>query len=243
MYLKHLTSLEFLAYLGMFAVAVASVWSLVPGRAPPARDEPYSGAEIGSHDDKLAKYFTAGAAFLVLGSLHMVVKNLPPIAEWEARAGFAGHLVRDLSNTHVMIVGGGTLIATGVCWYALPRIVGRPLASNGLAQAAFWLTAAGLLGFYIALIANGIAMGRLVEHGWDYEAAKTHMGNWYRVPVGASAGVMGVGYWCFAANVGLTIFQSRLVRVAKPDSHLWKFLLTGAAALTAGTVQGVIQVQ
>ena len=64
----------------------------------------------------------------------MVVKNLPWIAEWEARAGYAGHLVRDLSNTHVMIVGGGTLIATGVCWYVLPRIVGRPLASNGLAQ-------------------------------------------------------------------------------------------------------------
>ena len=54
---------------------------------------------------------------------------------------------------------------------------------------------------------------------------------------------MGVGYWCFAANVALTIFQGRLVRVPKPSAHLWKFLLTGAAALTVGTVQGVIQVQ
>src|SRR4051812_50212677 len=89
MYLKHLTSLEFLAYLGMFAVAVASVWSLVPGRAPPARDEPYSGAEIGSHDRKLAKYFVAGGAFLVLGSLHMVVKNPPPVAQGPARRGDA----------------------------------------------------------------------------------------------------------------------------------------------------------
>ena len=158
----------------------------------------------------------------------MVAKNLPWAAEWEARAGYAGHLVRDLSNTHVMIVGGGTLIATGVCWYVLPRMVGRPLASNGLAQAAFWFTAAGLLGFYVALIANGIAIGRLVQHGWDYQAAKEHMGNWYRVPVGASAGVMGMGYWCFAANVALTIFQARLVRVPKPSAHLWKFLLTGA---------------
>src|SRR4051812_31227557 len=173
----------------------------------------------------------------------MVVKNLPWSAEWEARAGYAGHLVRDLSNTHVMIVGGGTLIATGVCWYVLPRIVRRPLASNGLAQSAFWFTAAGLLGFHIALVANGIAIGHLVEHGWDYQAAKKHMGNWYRVPVGASAGVMGVGYWCFAGNVLLTVFHSRLVRVPKPDGHLWKFLVTGAAGLTVGTVQGVIQVQ
>ena len=97
----------------------------------------------------------------MLGSLHMVVKNLPWIAEWLARTGYAGHLVRDLSNTHVMIVGGGTLIATGLCWYVLPRIVGRPLASDGLAQCAFWFTAVGLLGLLRRAVGNGIAMGRL----------------------------------------------------------------------------------
>ncbi|MEA2312912.1 MAG: hypothetical protein QOE28_2880 [Solirubrobacteraceae bacterium] len=243
MYLRHITSLQFLTYLAFLAVMLASVSSMLPGRTPPTRSEPYAPEDLHAHDSRLAKYFTAGAAFLVLGSLHMVVKNLPWSAEWAARAGYAGHLVRDLSNTHVMIVGGGTLIATGVCWYVLPRIVGRPLASHGLAQAAFWLTALGLLGFYVALIANGIAIGRMVESGWDYQAAKLRMGNWYRVPIGASAGVMGMGYWCFAANVGLTVFQSRLVHVPKPRAYLAKFLVTGAAALTVGTVQGVIQVQ
>ena len=63
------------------------------------------------------------------------------------------------------------------------------------------------------------------------------------MPVGIGAGVMGLGYWCFAANVFLTVFQARLVRVPKPSGHLWKFLVTGAAGLTVGTVQGVIQVQ
>jgi hypothetical protein len=242
-YLQHLTSLQFLTYFTFIAVTLIAVARVLPGRAPPVRTEPYEPEELAAHDSKLAKYFIAGAGFLVLGSLHMIVKNLPMIAEWEARAGYAGHLVRDLSNTHMMIVGGGTLIATGVTWYVLPRMVGRPLASNGLAQAAFWFTATGLLGFYIALVANGIVMGGLVEHGWAYEAAKDHMGDWYRVPVGASAGVMGIGYWCFAANVALTIFQARLVRVPKPSAHLSKFILTGALALTAGTVQGVIQVQ
>ena len=69
------------------------------------------------------------------------------------------------------------------------------------------------------------------------------MGNWYKAPVGVGAGVMGIGYWCFAATVFLTVFQGRLVRVPKPSGHLWKFLATGAAGLTVGTVQGVIQVQ
>jgi hypothetical protein len=242
-YTQRVSSLEFFTYAAFFAVVVVSIASILPGRKPPVRTEPYSDDELRAHDSRLPKYFIAGGAFLLLGGLHMILKNLPWTAEWLARAGYAGHLVRDLSNTHVMIVGGGTLISTGLCWYVLPRIVGRPLTSPGLAQGAFWFTAVGLLVFYVALIANGIAMGRLVSSGWDYQAAKLHMGKAYRVPVGIGAGVMGLGYWCFAANVFLTIFQSRLVRVPKPTGHLWKFLATGAAGLTVGTVQGVIQVQ
>ena len=243
MWVKHLSSLQFLTYVAFFAVVIAAICKFVPGRAPPVRDEPYPDEELHAHDAKTAKYFIAGSLFLVLGSLHMVLKNLPWLAEYLARTGYAGHLVRDLSNTHVMIVGGGTLLATGLCWLALPRIVRRPLASEGLAQCAFWFTVIGLAVFYVSLIGNGLAMGPLIEHGWTYPAAKAHMGQWYRAPTGMGAGVMGLGYWCFATNVLVTIFQSRLVHVAKPQWHLWKFFATGAAALTVGTVQGVIQVQ
>jgi hypothetical protein len=243
MWVQHLSSLQFLSYVAFFAVVIVAVMRLMPGARPAVRTEPYGEEALGSQDMKLAKYFVVGGGFLVLGGIHMVAKNVPWAAEWLARGGYAGHLVRDLSNTHVMIVGGGTLIATGLCWYVLPRIVGRPLASPGLAQASFWFTAVGLLVFYVALVENGIAMSSLIAHGSNYEAAKRHMGDWYKVPVGMGAGVMGLGYWCFAANVFLTVFQARLVRVTKPDAHLWKFLATGAGALTVGTVQGVIQVQ
>lgn len=243
MYLKHLSSLQFLTYVAFFSVVVAALFKFVPGKTPPVRTIPYAEDELGAHDRKTAKYFVAAAAFLVLGSVHGVVKNLPWVEEYLARTGYAGHLVRDLSNTHVMIVGGGTLLATGLCWLVLPRLVGRPLASEGLAQSAFWFTVIGLAIFYVSLVGNGIAIGRLVEHGWEYQAAKAHMGKWYKVPTGMGAGVMGLGYWCFATNVFVTIFQSRLVRVPKPQWHLWKFFATGAAALTVGTVQGVIQVQ
>src|SRR4051794_27634416 len=215
---------------------------LLPSASPPPRERPYDEEELGRRDGTVTKYFVAGGAFLVLGSVHMVLKNLPWTAEWLARGGYAGHLVRDLSNTHLMIVGGGTLLATGLTWYVLPRISGRPLTSEGLAQCAFWFTVVGLVVFYVSLIGNGIAMARLVEHGWAYPDAKAHLGKWYKAPTGIGAGVMGLGYWCFAANVGLTVFQSRLVR-APCDRHLWKFFATGAAALTVGTVQGVIQVQ
>jgi hypothetical protein len=243
MYVKHLSSLQFLTYVAFFAVVIAAIMRFLPGKAPALRREPYRPEELGAEDQRLAKYFVASGAFLVVGGLHMAAKNLPWVADWLARGGYAGHLVRDLSNTHLMIVGGGTLAATGLTWYVLPRVVGRPLASPGLAQASFWFTAVGLAIFYLALVENGIVMSNLIAHGSNYEAAKAHMGNWYKMPVGMGAGIMGLGYWCFAANVFLTVFQARLVRIPKPDGHLWKFFVTGTAALTVGTVQGVIQVQ
>ena len=152
MWVKHLSSLQFLTYVAFFAVVVAAICKFVPGKAAPVRETPYPDDELYAHDRKTAKYFVAGGFFLVLGSLHTAVKNLPWLAEYLARTGYAGHLVRDLSNTHVTIVGGGTLLATGLCWLALPRIVGRPLASEGLAQCAFWFTAIGLAVFYVSLI-------------------------------------------------------------------------------------------
>src|SRR5947208_14705191 len=166
----------------------------MPGQAPPLRTRPYPEDELGAHDRKAAKYFVAGGFFLVLGSVHMVLKNLPWIAEYLARTGYAGHLVRDLSDTHVMIVGGGTLLATGLCWLVLPRIVQRPLTSEGLAQCAYWFTVVGLFVFYVSLICNGIAIGRLVQHGSDYQLAKEHMGNSYKVPHGIGGGLVGLRY-------------------------------------------------
>src|SRR6266516_3958711 len=130
MWVKHLSSLQFLTYVAFFAVVVAAICKFVPGKTAPVRETPYPDEELHAHDRKIAKYL--------------------------ARTGYAGHLVRDLSNTHVMIVGGGTLLATGLCWLALPRIVARPLASDGLAQCAFWFTVVGLLVFYVSLIGNGI---------------------------------------------------------------------------------------
>ena len=102
MYVKHLTSLQFLTYVGFFAVVLAAMFKFVPGKAPPVRTEPYPEDELGAHDRKTAKYFVAGGFFLVLGSVHMVFKNLPWAADYLARTDYAWHLVRDFSNTHVI---------------------------------------------------------------------------------------------------------------------------------------------
>ena len=91
--------------------------------------------------------------------------------------------------------------------------------------------------------ANGIAMGRLVEHGWSYQTAKQHMGKWYKVPIGVGAGVMG-------ARLLVLRGERRPDRLpvaarARPEAERspLEVLRHRSAALTVGTVQGVIQVQ
>ena len=88
---------------------------------------------------------------------------------------------------------------------AAARSCGRPLASDGLAQGAFWFTAGGPRSSSTSRSSRtGSRSACACEHGWEYQAAKASMGDWYRAPVGMGAGVMGIGYWCFAATVFLT---------------------------------------
>jgi hypothetical protein len=83
----------------------------------------------------------------------------------------------------------------------------------------------------------------LVHEGNTYLQARAELGKWHATPLGMTAGVMGLGYWTFVANVLMTAYAAKGVREPRPQSHLVKFLVTGALGLLIGTIQGVIQVQ
>src|SRR2546430_11732482 len=100
MWIKHLSSLQFLTYVAFFAVVITAICRFVPGRAPPVREEPYLDEELHAHDPKTAKYFVAGGFFLVLRSIHMAVKNLPRLPQAPAPAGYTGHPRPHPPNTH-----------------------------------------------------------------------------------------------------------------------------------------------
>src|SRR5436189_5946894 len=108
MWVRHLTSLQFLTYVAFFAVVIAAVMRFLPGAPAPVRTKPYSEEELGRHDRRLGKYFVAGGGFLVLGGVHMVLKHLAWTADWLAGAGSPGNPVRDPPTTPVIAVGGGT---------------------------------------------------------------------------------------------------------------------------------------
>ena len=50
MYTQHLSSLEFFTYLAFFAIVVASIAAILPGRKPPVRTQPYPHDELTRHE-------------------------------------------------------------------------------------------------------------------------------------------------------------------------------------------------
>ena len=199
-----------------------------PGKAPPVRTVPYTDEELGRHDRRLGKYFVAGGLFLVLGSLHAVAEE-PPVDGRVARPRrLRGpprprpleHARDDRRRRHA---DGDRALLVRAAADRRPAARERGARAGGVladrARARGLLRRAGR-----ERDRDGAADRARAGRTWQ---AKQHMGQWYRAPVGMGAGVMGAGYWCFAANVFLTVFQSRLVRVPKPDWHLWKFLVCG----------------
>ncbi len=211
---------------------------------PPAkiyREREFTREQITGYDREVPRYFLFAALSLLIGGAHTVIKSLPGFYNWLWEAGYGGHLFRDLSNSHIIIVGGGTVLLTGITWYVLPRWVNRPLYSNTLASLSLWFTVIGVYGFYAAWLVLGLVEGEMVRQGWTYAAAKDYIGAWHRIPTGITSGIMGVGYWTYVLNVVLTVYVARFVK-NKPDGYLVKFALVSALALFVGTVQGVMQV-
>ena len=231
-----------MALLLVAGVVTGTVAWLVPAvkRGPPKTH--YSAAERLAYDKWLPLYPLYALGALVVGALHGVLKNLPGAFGWLITGQHGGHMARDLSNTHIVVVGVGTVLLTGLTWYALPRIAKRPLYSPSLATASFWFTVIGVSGFYLSILTLGLVEARLVHLGLSYPEAKALVGKWHSVPVRLTATFMGLGYWTYGLNALLTIFAARHIQASRPYAHLLKFIGVGTAALFVGTVQGVLQV-
>ena len=92
---------DILIMLAVAALVVTTVAWWVPATSQPVK-RAYDDEAIHSYDRHLVSYFTAAAVALVVGAVHMVVKNLPGVSTWLWEAGYGGHLVRDLANSHII---------------------------------------------------------------------------------------------------------------------------------------------
>ena len=186
------------------------------------------------------RFYAAAAIGLVLGGLQGFIQRLPGISDWLYAAGYGGHLITNLAQTHIIMVGAGTLTVTATMYYLLPRILNRPLYSKTLTNVSFWLTVTGVYSFYFVMLIEGFVLGGAVRNGVSYDDARHLLGAWYDAPTGIAGGIMGVGYWTFIANIYLTMRAPRSWK--GPEAYIAKYIFLGATGLFIGTLQGFYQV-
>lgn len=101
----------------------------------------------------VVKFFIAGTTFYLLtcfqGPMHSLrtVNQIVSKTDW-----IVGH-------AHMAVFGAFTFFALGGIYYALPKILKRPLYSEKMAEWHFWLSFVGFLGFAISLWIGGFVQG------------------------------------------------------------------------------------
>jgi len=60
------------------------------------------------------------------------------------------------------VLGFAGMIALGGIYFILPRVMGRPIYSQRLADIQYWLVLIGMIGFFMVLTTAGLIQG----NGW-----------------------------------------------------------------------------
>jgi cytochrome c oxidase cbb3-type subunit 1 len=108
------------------------------------------------HADIGGKFVFAGLVWYMLVCLQGSLQSLPYVQ----RLTHLNNWV--IAHAHIAVLGFSGFIGLGGVYFTIPRITGRPLYSNKLADIQYWLILIGLTGFFLVLTTAGLIQG----NGW-----------------------------------------------------------------------------
>ncbi len=108
------------------------------------------------HGDIGGKFVFAGTVWYLFTCLQGPLQSLPYI---QKVTHFTNWVV---AHAHMGVLGFAGMTALGGIYFMLPRITGRPIYSETLADIQYWLVLVGMTGFFGILTAAGLVQG----HGW-----------------------------------------------------------------------------
>lgn len=154
----------------------------------------------------LLKFLVMSTTFFLVGTIHGVLQVIHPIRVWldsiGSPYGGPGHMIDPLAHAHINMVGGVVLLVMAASYYLFPVLANRPLYSQRLVQHTFWWTSLGVVGFYTTLMVFGVWEGLLYLED-PARVAEAH--RYYPPVIAAVSTVMGIGFWCYFANIFLSV--------------------------------------
>ncbi len=149
--------------------------------------------------DYVVKFLLSGTVFYLLtcfqGPMHSLrsVNQIVSKTDW-----IPGH-------AHMAVFGAFSFFAMAGIYYALPRILNRPLFSDKLGEWHFWFSFVGFLGFSVSLWIGGFLQGlQWMDHTIAFLDTVKTMQPYYVVRM-LSAILMVIGQILFAYNVFKTV--------------------------------------
>jgi cytochrome c oxidase cbb3-type subunit I len=101
----------------------------------------------------VVKFFLAGTTFYLLTCFQGPMHSLRTVNQIVSKTDWI------IGHAHMAVFGGFSFFAMGGIYYALPKILKRPLFSEKMAEWHFWLSFVGFLGFAISLWIGGFVQG------------------------------------------------------------------------------------
>ncbi|MEE9529507.1 MAG: cbb3-type cytochrome c oxidase subunit I, partial [Syntrophobacteria bacterium] len=108
------------------------------------------------HTDIGAKFVFTGTIIYLFTCIQGPAQSLPVVQQV---THFSNWVV---AHAHMGVLGFSGFIGLGGIYFILPKITGKPLFSNLLANLQYWLILLGMSGFMIVLTISGLIQG----HGW-----------------------------------------------------------------------------
>jgi len=154
----------------------------------------------------LAKFLITSVISFFVGTVHGVLQVIPGIRAWldsiGSPYGGPGHMIDPLAHAHINLVGGVTILGMAITYYLIPKITGKPLYSQRMAEHSFWWTAIGVAIFYTSLMIFGIWEGHL----WlTNPEAIPAIHRFYGPVISFAATGLAIGFWVYLANVLLSL--------------------------------------
>jgi cbb3-type cytochrome c oxidase subunit I len=102
------------------------------------------------------KFVFAGSVWYLLTCLQGPLQSLPYVQQLTHFTNWV------IAHAHMGVFGFAGMTALGGIYFILPRITGRPLYSDRLADLQYWLVLIGITGFFAVLTIAGLIQG----NGW-----------------------------------------------------------------------------
>jgi cytochrome c oxidase cbb3-type subunit 1 len=147
----------------------------------------------------IVKFLLSGTVFYFLTCLQGPMHSFRSVNQIVSKTDWIpGH-------AHMAVFGAFSFFAIAGIYYAVPRMVKRPLFSDQLAEWHFWLSFVGFLGFSVSLWVGGFLQGlQWMDHTISFLDTVKAMSPYYIVRM-FSGVVMLLGQLIFAFNILRTV--------------------------------------